>query len=239
MDELIENVVMGRQLSRETCWASAVEVVGKSVHPEIGTNAAALIVAEGIIPNIAKGDNDSQRKYDAEKTKDPDVADELISKNPAPKKETRDPVKMLEKHFKVIAINEEFKTDNYAGRADVLRTIIETVQQGYPLILGITPTAPLQRRSVSVEREVPVSPTHVLVCHGVTGIGSIEPNVVCQDPAAPNGARTLTVPISRLLDGFVYIEKENLGSRFRAEFSNENVSMRLSRVIRTTNHKPG
>lgn len=52
MDDMIEGVDLGRQLSRATCWASSVAAIGQMACPERRTNAAALVVAEASHPTF-------------------------------------------------------------------------------------------------------------------------------------------------------------------------------------------
>lgn len=239
---IAENVVLGRQISRATCWAGTVAAVGRALCPESKTTGTALVVAEGIRPQFRKINGELEPSavaaYAEAWAENPRAA-HLMEANLDKRrlKEQRNVADMLEKHFPVSAVVENFAPSaDTAQRDALLRTVLKNVQKNRPVLLGVRTTEPF----LPVAGGAPYFETHVLLCYGLLlessspiNFSAGEPLLLCKDPAHPDAENfKLEIPLSKLFTGFPYIKKEDLGPMFKESFSNvQDFSMHLHQFI--------
>jgi hypothetical protein len=239
---IVQNVTIGRQISTATCWANAVAAVGKALRPSSQTTGTALVVAEGIQPNLRLGDLESASEYRTEKRKNSE-ANALLAKREkdGKTKEQRDPAKMLRKHFELETLVTEYSptqrpTDQ--DKSEALKTFFRNIKKERPVLVGVQTTKPFIPRDGTAE----YYEMHMILCYGIRVAAEksakITPDVVTllfRDPANPNSEFQLIVPFLELFSGFLYIRKDELGPRFNEKYSNaQDFHMHVVRLIRAT-----
>ncbi|MEJ7805238.1 MAG: hypothetical protein WKG03_04880 [Telluria sp.] len=251
-DIILDNLVVTKQPSSETCWASVVSAVGNrnKKEGEHKLSPLSLIVAEHIQPSnkevresqefanaqaeqlargtrydVDKGFAARTDEYNEKQAANP----KSLKKRPLPKieDETRSAQLMLKKHFQIEVVQTPIN-----GVVDTARTLIrDALRLGKPVMLAITSTAPLKFIEGSgqvVGTEKPFK--HVVLCYGASNLDTDDFTVRYRDPAKDNQSNEKDVALSELVAGYTYRKPDDEGENFKKNFGAISVTMKLTDV---------